>query len=614
MRKPRLLFLMAMVLAFSACDRDNESTQPNMRITFQVDSMKVYEAKGLHIYSFIFSPLNQYDKIWTTSTANPHALDLKTGLWMPLAVKFGDALKRKISNDGIWKDDYTGETYISCLNDGLIRYYPDKDTFDFLKIYPVTAFHARPQSIVLGTANGLYFLNRLDNSVAVAENFPLEIRVGDIQALTNDSLLVNKKYYYHVPSKAFGNRYDTHKKSQAGTAYNGLPKEIAAKLPANGFNFYAFSGVDATWYYSKNQLLYTKNKRDFYEFPKLPMGAIQRISEDEDYLYVMFGDKFLILNKDFVVRKSIAYDAANHQKRQAELVQRINSLEQSEQPFETYLVNLNAIYTDQKYAPYTDLQHILQNIPSHVEYRASNRGIKNLNVILENDSIPGVFKYSALKGLCRKYTIMAQFDTASAYFRMIKKRYPSTKDECLDTAFPCVTKAAFVVDSLRNKKLPPDEFLFWEAATIKSVIPCSCWFGDNYWDFSLIEERYKKIRNQYPTSNYADDAEFWLINHQNYGDEGTVYTLNQIPEIRKFAHKYPHSDLIPALLLNIAISYSIQYADDAEMGIKYLDQAIQELQDLKSNYPLDSIQQANVALHLTQFKRQKSELISILRE
>ena len=132
-------------------------------ITFFVDSIKIYDAKDIPKHEFMFSPISHKDKIWTTGAYNPYELDLKTGSWTPLKTKYSDQIKGQLNEELIWNDTSNGDTYISLFDKGLLRYLKAKDTFEYLDVLPVTALLPRKNEIVIGTANGLYFLNRKDN-------------------------------------------------------------------------------------------------------------------------------------------------------------------------------------------------------------------------------------------------------------------------------------------------------------------------------------------------------------------------------------------------------------------------------------------------------------------
>lgn len=603
---------MVIIVLLANCHQEDKNSLPISNITFKVDSIKIYKAADIPNNIFMFSPLGHNDKIWTINTTNPHELDLVSGEWTPLTTKFGSVFKRQVREDGIWEDEYTGDIYISCFYDGLIRYYPQIDTFDFIKIHPVTSFHPRNNNVFLGTANGLYLLNRKDNDISVAENFPLDIWVNAIDESGNDSLLVNYKYYYHISSKSFGEKNTGKSKSEKRKNYNYISWEIKNKLPALGGGFREFSSDSVSWYYRENELFFSRDRVKFYQFPEFPEGYVRHILEDKDYLYVLFNNQFVIFNKAYIFEKSIIHDVLDYQELRKELLQKRDDLQRDKMPFNKYLANSIILYKDDKYSGYSDLQNILKNIPNSFEYYSYERGVDSLDSILKNDTIPEAFKYSLIKGLCTKYTTSAKLDSALIYFKWIKELYPTYKDECIDYSYPCITRANNYLDSIETENVSIDEFVFFEAKARENMIHCSCWFGDSYYNYSIVEEKYQEILTNYPNSEYADDAEYWMINNKYYGDEAGGYPVSEIPSIRKFISKYPNSNLIPELLINIAYSYSIEYSENIDDRIRNMEQGIEELTKLKNNYQLDSLEFIRIEQDLKQFEYQRNKLIYTL--
>ncbi|MGB5033419.1 MAG: hypothetical protein WBO76_14970, partial [Saprospiraceae bacterium] len=605
-------YLFAIVVIYTNCHQKDKINLSNLFITFKVDSIKIYDARNISKNIFMFSPLGRKDKIWTFKTEIPYELNLITGEWTPLDMKFGKGFLNQVREEGIWKDDYTGETYISCFREGLVRYYPKKDTFDFLEIHPVTAFYSRKNNIVLGTANGLYFLNRIENKISVAKNFPLDIWVNTIQEAGNDTLFINYRYYYHITSNTFGEKNTDKSTLEKNTNYNDISVEIKSKLPDFGGGFREIKSDSISWYYRKGELFYSINKIVFYKFTLFPQELIRHVLEDKDYLYIMFNEQFVIFNKEYIVKNSIIHDVSNYQELRKELMQINNSLDQNKMSFDKYLENTVALYNDEKYSCYPDLQNLLENIPKRFEYYNYEQRIDNLNSILNNDTIPIMFKYNILKGLCIKYTTSAKLDSAMIYFNMIKELCLSCKDYCIDYSYPCVVIAYNQLDSFRNVNASTDKLIFFEAKAREQMIHCSCWFGDSWINYAIVEEKYQEILTHHPNSEFADDAEYWMINHENNDDGEVEYTVVEISKIRKFVNKYPNSEFIPELLMKIAYSHSNVYTDNIDDRIKNLDKGIEDLRSLKNNYQLDSLLVARVEQNIEQFEQNKNKLIYTL--
>jgi hypothetical protein len=603
-----IFYLFGIMAIFTSCQQKDKSSLSDLHITFKVDSIKIYNAEDISMNLFMFSPLEEKNKIWTINTTNPYELDLITEEWTPLKVRIGDMIKGQIREDGIWRDKYTDDIYISCFHHGLLRYYPEKDTFDFLEIHPVTAFYPRKENIVIGTANGLYFLNRNENKISVAENFPLDIWVNSIQELSNDTLLINYKYYYHITSNAVSERNIGKSTPEKSTNYNYISQEVRSKLSLSG-GFHEFRSDSISWYYRDSELFFSTNKNDFYKFPLFPEGHVRHILEDKEYLYILFNEIFVIFNKDYILKNSLIHEVANYEELRKELLQKRDELNENKMEFDKYLTKSITLYNDEKYSRYSDLQNILQNIPSSVEFYCYEQEISNLNSILENDTIPIVFKYNILKGLCRKYTTSSKLDSALIYFDLIKELYPAYKDNCIDYSYPCVAKVKYQLDSIRNENVSTDRLLYSEAKAREKMIHCSCWFGEIWYNYSIVEEKYKELLQKFPESNFADDADFWLIKYSNYGEEAGNFPISEIPKLKRFQSKYPNSNCIPELVQLIAYSYSMGYSTNLDVQIGYLEKGIEELRALKNSYPLDSLEYAGVEQNLKQYEHQKNEMI-----
>lgn len=150
-------FLSGIIAICTSCQADKKNIVSDLLITFNVDSIRIYDAKKIPKNIFIFSPLGHKDKIWTTGT-NPYELDLVTGRWSPLTDRFGNHKERlHLNPESIWKDNFTNEIYVGNFENGLFRFHPEKETIDFYKIRYVTDLHPSKKNIVIGTANGLFF-------------------------------------------------------------------------------------------------------------------------------------------------------------------------------------------------------------------------------------------------------------------------------------------------------------------------------------------------------------------------------------------------------------------------------------------------------------------------
>ncbi len=605
------IFVFALFAITFGCRNESIVDLDKFYISFVVDSIKIYDAKDIPKQEFMFSPLAQVDKIWMTGTTNPYELDLKTGLWTPLKTKYGDLLKDQFNEGSIWNDPYTGDSYISLFDKGLLRYLNAKDTFEYLDIKPVTALLPRKNEIVIGTANGLFFLDRKNNKITVANNFPVDFRVTSIHELQNDTLIINNVKYYDIPTSKMGFRIYNAPQTQKG--YNFRSDSNNDKKISGFLGGYQELGKTKTaWYYSPNKLYYTKDNRIFYSFNNFPEGIVRHIKHDEKYLYILFNDKFVILNKDYVFRKATLYNIDEYQLLKDELWNKMNELDQNSLTFDEYLTKAILLYNNKNYSAYSDLQSIISSIPLNLSYFSYELTASQIDEKLNDKDIPDEFKHNIVQGLFQKYTKEVKLKEALFYYNKIAI-YPSNNDRCIEISYPCVLKLYNYLDSLKKENLAKDKFLFLEAIAREDLVHCSCWFGDSYYHYEIVEEKYKELLSKYPESEFADDADFWFINYAAYPSDGeSGYLISDIPNIKKFISKYPKSDLIPALLINIADSYANDYQEYTDDRIKNLNRGIQELINLMKNYALDTLQKQIVEQSMAQYKQDINDALFTL--
>ncbi len=154
-----------------------------------------------------------------------------------------------------------------------------------------------------------------------------------------------------------------------------------------------------------------------------------------------------------------------------------------------------------------------------------------------------------------------------------------------------------------------------EAALIYDFIDCcNCWFGagNGFSDYSLVDEKYEQLLRDYPQSQFADDAEFWLIERSYYmsreGSEG-YYPPEDIPKLKQFINKYPLSDKVPYLIQGIAASYAApDYNRDSQSQIRGYQRAMDELGYLLQYFSLTAEQEAQVKKQRQYYQQELADL------
>ena len=164
------LMLLFSIAVFS-CKSEEIVAVSATKISFVVDSIKVYPSKQMTSNDFIFSPLTNLDKIWTINTNNIQELDLITGEWIALSDKYGKGFKQSVREERIWKNHAEREVFISLFLDGLFYFDLKRDTFYRFEINSVTALVSSKDRIIAGTANGEIFNIDKENLKATKEPF-----------------------------------------------------------------------------------------------------------------------------------------------------------------------------------------------------------------------------------------------------------------------------------------------------------------------------------------------------------------------------------------------------------------------------------------------------------
>ncbi len=163
-------------------------------------------------------------------------------------------------------------------------------------------------------------------------------------------------------------------------------------------------------------------------------------------------------------------------------------------------------------------------------------------------------------------------------------KYPDFNFERCRESIPCLLKFKKSEDSLKLLNLDEDEFLYKEAL-IKSDYITNCnsydWFiaGGSMFDFSLVKNNLKKLLKDYPESNFASKAELYLMGNGR-GDEGEEqFSFENIKLFNNFLIKYPNSDVIPQVRVNIS-GILAAYTGDVDSSILYKKKSLEELEKI----------------------------------
>ncbi len=571
--KNTIFLIPLLILSLSNCNSDKEHPKNEPYTTFKVDSIKTYPAEGIPKNRFMFSPLSEKNKIWTINTANIHELDLKTGEWIPLSKKYDKGFIRQVNESGIWKDSVLNEVFISLFHDCLLYFDLKKDTFFKYDIHPVTALINAKDKAIIGTANGLYFINKIDKTISQAPGFPLDFWVSSIDIVNNDSISLNEgKLYYKVDVSNFEKK-EKKKKHSKDPFLKNLPRKSGAS------RYSKIPDKHANWYYCSNRLFFKDSINHFYEFNLLPNSYLRQLKLDQQFLYLLFRNKFVIINKQFAFANSKKFDLSSYQKEKIELSKINKSFNNIS--IDSFLMSYNAIKSD--FSLVTDntiLESFEASARNYLLNLRDDKRLKDAEKAIDQNTFPKELEKYALLGLCMKYLQAYNLDKVEYYGNMLKENYPEFDFYNSKYVLNCCSKIKTSLDSLKNENLPKDEFLYKESLQIEKLIQCG-WFGESYYDFTLLYKSYQNLLTKFPESLFADNVKFRLIETQSYGAEDEGYSSEQIKSYYQFIRTYPNSDLIPHARINIATMLN-EYYGNIDKVIEMKEKAIEELDKINT--------------------------------
>lgn len=120
-----------------------------------------------------------------------------------------------------------------------------------------------------------------------------------------------------------------------------------------------------------------------------------------------------------------------------------------------------------------------------------------IETALLKNALPTDLEKYALVGLCMKYLKAYDLPKVETYGNRLNKDFPGFTYYGSQETLDCVLRIKHSVDSLKLLNMAKDEFIYKEALLKYKLIQCG-WFGDNYYDFSIVNESYQKLLSLFP--------------------------------------------------------------------------------------------------------------------
>lgn len=161
----------------------------------------VYWNDSIQIENFMFAPFDS-NLIWTFNTnGQSYELNLKDSTWTDLKFRWG-SLARSLKKESIVTDPFSNKIWILNFHQGLMRYNPDDNTsVTFKQIKPISSIRFTEKWIIVGTWRGLYIIDRSTDEVKKSNSIA-EVAVRDIQMTWTNMWLINEKFVYDYRTDA----------------------------------------------------------------------------------------------------------------------------------------------------------------------------------------------------------------------------------------------------------------------------------------------------------------------------------------------------------------------------------------------------------------------------
>lgn len=587
-------FLVIISLGLLSCGKDL-NVSDSRKLSFYVENFKILTIPDSFGSNFIFSPIDNQDVIWILGSNTGGAVNLRSGKVNSIDEVFKFNYKGGISMVSNWHDSVTGDVYMDVAFGKLIRYNAKSKSFYKVNISDVSGVVGTKDRVYISTSKGLFTFERDNESLKYLYT---NLNRNDIESITkvNDGLILIQtqseiSYHYNVNKKSLmviencetvqnNNVYQTH--------------QVLQILPNDLYNNNRIIKDDSlTWIYTNDKLLFTYDDLNIYETSILPKENILQIQSDGKYLYILFRNKFIIYRKSFLISTKSLYFVGNPNATRDRL-KYITSQLNTTFDLDTFFHYMNILESEIGFKKYEDVDQLISGYKGRllsVQYDSSFRN--KTEYYLKENLFPEKYSQQALEGLISHFVQDEKFGETKKYIKIYIDKFSIDSNYHIRHTFPCYLRCIKSLDSLLNADIAPDEKLYKTALVKDQLVNCGG-FGESYIDNTIALDCYKKIVKLYPSSEYADEAAYYLTLYATFiGYDGVEYSEESINEFRKFIKNYPTSDkVVDAELLIIEI-YMAFYGLPDEVNMMY-KKAEKEITKLEGNHKLNTNQKQNL--------------------
>ena len=537
------------VAAFFYCKKAADLPIPKSKYTLcdiKVDSFQVYRADSIIKGKMMFSPLER-NKIWVINGRGQRSaeLDLNTYQWTSMVQKYGDWFRHINGKINVIEDEFENNAWIHSgfLNKGIWKYNKYNKQYKEIKGYIHNVVPDK-DAIWLTYDN---FIMRLDRKTEIIDTLK-DIPLGYISTLSlgnpqKNELILNNTHRFNYKTKNYeliqdGNMPDCHRPANVQCSFS-LPSQ---------YSFDSYSPINTcdnekTWAIKKNELYSSLNEDPnqilgyFWNYNQQPRQALS----DDENLYILYERDFVIINKDFLAKKSYDFNKI------IEKIKHCRKLRDSigvytDTIYESFLAK---IATYNQAAQGIDIRLINVDVTSMKYHFSSIIAQKYALQLLERKDVDTTVQINIYRRFIAEEVLKGNFKKAIFFWEKYQAKLPRTfmppyyRNNC-----ELIRTTQLKLDSLEQQILPEEELLWFKGNAIKQLCCNSEWFAGNlFYNTELADRLHQKLVKLYPQSQYADNIVYesiMLVHHPGCGDYEYSDELNR--DLKKFCETYPDSE------------------------------------------------------------------------
>lgn len=616
----------------------------NSNINIEIQEKVVFKTDSIFIVDLMISPIDS-NKIWVfNKRGSAYELGLKDTSWTSLNKRFGKYSSR-IKSENLFYDDWDANLiWIGNFHKGLIAYDIAKNSYlEFPEICPISSTLFLKESVFFGTWRGLYKFDR-SSDTAIKIVHTSGIHVNAIEKINKNELLINYEYRYNHKTdsdltedsitKEIYSRKTKHNFqliSYFDDVLNIHKDDILKSFTFPNFSFKNIIVDEEVIWLPYHDLADGIKKYSFPENKTLNIYVgydfvNYKIANDNDYIWFFKGNKVLCLSKSDNSIKSIDLEfSINHLIVDPNYVY-MNTWHSIEIWSKDYLLD-NAISIEEVVNEEAEFSNLLGSIRiySDSDFSEYYERYKQLQIAFQNTSnsrileklsslkksIPYRIPYDKidLKQLNKEYLDKIEEDDIKASVYVIASKHANYKANF---------KESLTIDSILLKNYPQyrTDIHIFSIDKIKEYYPniknleTSDLSGDGYlWkignayyelfryvgprteastaDMTLPFQFFKNLVEEYPDSEYADNAEIFMFTYREQGSHEGGYIENNlmlVNEYKKLLAKYPNTEQKPYVYHNICRLYVDPFSSFEERTI-YLNLAKEYAQKILVEFP-----------------------------